>query len=344
MAPHRCIDRALGPIYPLRRNQLKTAVNNTTTAKKAVHFGAGNIGRGFVACFLHNSGFEVVFANVNASYTDLLTAQPSYKVIETNGADLVREIATADVVICSVGPKNLEFIAPLIAKGIDPRENNIPPDRVNDDRARFANSAIDRIVPAQDPDAGLDIKIEKFHEWVVDRMPFRDYPPSIKGHATAAYYGYNRGKSTIYDALKNRYINNEHTIDKDERYTYADTILQRISNPYLKDAVERVGYSPLRKLSRKERFVSPAAKLADYGKDYSTVLNAIKIAFRLQNIKDDQESVELAKILAEGGPGDVVQGGVRPKSRREAVAPNRSSLDWIRRTARSLQPAALAIS
>ncbi|KAG7146938.1 Mannitol-1-phosphate 5-dehydrogenase like protein [Verticillium longisporum] len=87
------------------------------TTKKAVHFGAGNIGRGFVACFLHNSGYEVVFADVADSLIDSINATPSYKVIEvgtegtdentitnyrainskTHEADLIEEIATADL-------------------------------------------------------------------------------------------------------------------------------------------------------------------------------------------------------------------------------------------------------
>ncbi|KAK4208157.1 mannitol dehydrogenase C-terminal domain-containing protein [Rhypophila decipiens] len=368
--------------------------NSNTPSKKAVHFGAGNIGRGFVACFLHISGYEVVFADVNGTIIDLLNANPSYKVIEvgsdgtsesiitnyrainskTHEDELVEEIATADIVTCSVGPNILKFIAPVIAKGIDKRsedleplaviacENainatdslaefikapqNMDPSRAQDigKRARFANSAIDRIVPAQDPDAGLNVKLEKFYEWVVDRTPFKDHkPPSIKGvmwvdnlepfierklytvntgHATAAYHGYNRRKSTVYDALQDRYIQDEvkkalqntadlitqkHGIDEDEQRAYVDKIVRRISNPHLEDAVERVGRAPLRKLSRKERFIGPAAELAEEGKDCSALLDAAEMAFRFQNVEGDEESVELAKIMETHEPEDVVK-------------------------------------
>jgi len=306
--------------------------------KKAVHFGAGNIGRGFVACFLHNSGYEVVFADVVGPLIDTLNSQPSYKVIEvgaegttesvitnyrainsrTNEPELIEEISTADVVTCSVGPNILKFIAPVIAKGIDRRPNdktpiaviacenaigatdtlaehikdarNTPPHRLEDHhlRARYANSAIDRIVPAQDPDAGLDVKLEKFYEWVVDRTPFADHHvPTIEGinwvdnldpfierklytvntgHATAAYHGYNRRKSTVYDALQDQDINREvrkaldhtsnlivakHGICPNQQRDYVGKIMTRIGNPHLEDAVERVGRAPLRKLSRR---------------------------------------------------------------------------------------------
>lgn len=296
----------------------------------------------------------------------------------------MREIATADVVTCSVGPNILKFIAPVIAKGIDQRptdlepmaviacENaigatdtlagfimdpkNTPSDRVADmdTRARFANSAIDRIVPAQDPNAGLDVTLEKFYEWVVDRTPFKGYsPPDIKGihwvdnlqpyierklytvntgHATAAYHGYNRRKSTVYDALQDKDIREEvrkalantaqlitekHGIDEEEQKRYVDKIVRRISNPHLEDAVERVGRAPLRKLSRKERFVGPAAELAEKGEDCSALLDAAEMAFRFQNVEGDEESVELAKIMDEKKPDEVVKEvcGLRPNEK-----------------------------
>ena len=49
---------------------------------KCVHFGAGNIGRGFVGLLMHRSGYEVVFADVAAPLIDALASTPSYTVHE----------------------------------------------------------------------------------------------------------------------------------------------------------------------------------------------------------------------------------------------------------------------
>jgi len=361
---------------------------------KAVHFGAGNIGRGFVAEFLHNSGYEVVFCDVMDSVIDQLNASKSYKVIQVgsegtstttitnyrainsklNEAQVIEEITTADVVTCSVGPNILKFIAPVIAKGVDARPNDATPiaviacenaiaatdtladhikhpnhtpeERLEDhhERARYANSAIDRIVPAQDPDAGLDVKLEKFYEWVVDRSPFHDHtPPPIKGvkwvddlipyierklftvntgHAAAAYHGYYHKKTTVYDALQDPQIVDEvrkalaetstlivgkHGIEEEEQKAYVEKIIKRIGNPHLEDAVERVGRAPLRKLSRKERFIGPAAELAEEGKPFDALLDAAEMAFRFQNVEGDEESEELAKIMADNSAEEVVK-------------------------------------
>lgn len=362
--------------------------------KKAVHFGAGNIGRGFVAEFLHKSGYEVVFCDVMDALIDQLQASKSYKVIQvgaegnsedsitnyrainskTHEADVIKEITTADVVTCSVGPNILKFIAPVIAKGIDGRPNeatplaviacenaigatdtlaehikhekNTPQHRLDDhhERARFANSAIDRIVPAQDPNAGLDVKLERFYEWVVDETPFKDHEhPSINGikwvddlfpyierklftvntgHAAAAYHGYYHKKKTVYDALQDPKILDEvkkaleetstlivgkHGIEALEQKNYVNKIITRIGNPHLEDAVERVGRAPLRKLSTKERFIGPAKELAEEGKPFSALLDAAEMAFRFQNVEGDEESVELAKIMKENSPEQIAE-------------------------------------
>lgn len=365
---------------------------NMAPTKKAVHFGAGNIGRGFVACFLHKSGYEVVFADVVPEVVDKLNNNKSYKVIEvgaegtveevitnyrainsrTHADDLVNEIATADVVTCSVGPNILKFIAQNIAEGIQKRSDDLKPltviacenminattalaDHIKDpkntpesllethnSRVRYANSAIDRIVPAQDPDAGLDVKLEKFYEWVVEQLPFEGQPPPIEGinwvdelepfierklytvntgHATAAYHGYNRKKATVYDALQDKEILEEvkkalantstlivakHKTPQAEQDAYVKKIISRIGNPHLEDAVERVGRAPLRKLGRKERFIGPAAELAEMGEDVQGLLDAAEMTFRFQNVDGDDESKELAEIMASKQADEIV--------------------------------------
>lgn len=363
--------------------------------KKAVHFGAGNIGRGFVAVHLHKSGYEVVFADVMDSVITSLQNTKSYKVIEvgtegnneevvtnyrainskTHEQDVIKEISEADIVTCSVGPNILKFIAPVIAKGIDMRSNdqkpitviacenaigatsqleehikntkNTPEHRLADHskRARYANSAIDRIVPAQDPDQGLDVKLEKFFEWIVEKGPFEDVggAPEINGvkwvsellpyierklytvntgHATAAYYGYYLQKTTVYDALQDPRIMSEvravlaetsemliekHGAHEQEQKEYVEKIIKRISNPHLEDAVERVGRAPLRKLGRNERFIGPAAELAEMNRDFSHLLKAAEMAFRFQNVEEDKESFELAETMEKNEASAVVE-------------------------------------
>ncbi|KAK9599592.1 hypothetical protein V6Z93_003884 [Aspergillus fumigatus] len=52
--------------------------------KKAIQFGGGNIGRGFVAEFLHEAGYEVVFIDVVDKIIDALKSTPSYEVTEVS--------------------------------------------------------------------------------------------------------------------------------------------------------------------------------------------------------------------------------------------------------------------
>ncbi|KAI9934687.1 hypothetical protein MW887_000304 [Aspergillus wentii] len=356
--------------------------------KKAIQFGGGNIGRGFVAEFLHEAGYEVVFIDVMDNVITSLQETPSYQVTEvseegentktitnyravnskTHESDVIKEISDADVVTCAVGPNILKFIAPVIAKGIDARVASKPvaviacenaigatdtlhgfikertdPGRVETlyERAQFANSAIDRIVPTQPPNSGLNVRIEKFYEWVVEKTPFGDvgHPdiPAIHwvdnlapyierklftvntGHATTAYYGYKLGKKTIADSLADQYIRGivhnvldetaslivaKHGIPEEEQKKYVEKIVSRFANHYLEDTVERVGRAPLRKLSRNERFIGPASQLAERGQKFDALLGSIEMALRFQNVPGDDESVDLFKTLSQLSPGD----------------------------------------
>jgi mannitol-1-phosphate 5-dehydrogenase len=108
--------------------------------KKAIQFGAGNIGRGFIGALLANAGYHVVFADVNEQMINALNEQKSYNIhildleksVQTitnvsgcmsNGSEIIDEIATAEIITTAVGPNVLKFIAPTIAQGIEARRN-----------------------------------------------------------------------------------------------------------------------------------------------------------------------------------------------------------------------------
>lgn len=47
---------------------------------KAIHFGAGKIGRGFIGSVLNEAGYEVTFADINQEIIDLINKEKGYAV------------------------------------------------------------------------------------------------------------------------------------------------------------------------------------------------------------------------------------------------------------------------
>lgn len=108
--------------------------------KQAVHFGAGNIGRGFIGEILFENGFEITFVDVNETIIDALNQRHAYEIeiaeegkrhIAVSGVrginnrqhpeEVVAALATADLVTTAIGPNILPFIAGLVAEGIEAR-------------------------------------------------------------------------------------------------------------------------------------------------------------------------------------------------------------------------------
>lgn len=107
--------------------------------KTAVQFGAGNIGRGFIGAVLSQSGYRVVFADVNKEIVDRINADRQYTVhikdvdsedilisgvsaVDSSTDAVVEEIKNAEILTTAVGLRILPFIAPAIAKGIVARK------------------------------------------------------------------------------------------------------------------------------------------------------------------------------------------------------------------------------
>src|SRR5690606_18496350 len=92
-----------------------------------------------------------------------------------------------------------------------------------------------------------------------------------------------------------------HGLDPAELAAYRATILDRFRNPELIDTVQRVGRQPLRKLSRNERFIGPAAAAAERGLPTGALVAAVAAALAFEDPEDEQ-SVELQRRLAEEDP------------------------------------------
>lgn len=109
--------------------------------QKAVQFGAGNIGRGFIGQLYAESGFETVYIDVDADLVSGLNDRRSYplRLVGSRGdetdivvgpvravdgrdvAAVASELATATIAGTSVGVKALPYIAPAVAAGIEAR-------------------------------------------------------------------------------------------------------------------------------------------------------------------------------------------------------------------------------
>ncbi len=354
---------------------------------KAVHFGAGNIGRGFIGLLLRQSNFELTFADVSDVLIDELKRRNSYsveemsdvsKVIEVSGVnalhsakdsdELFQTLLEADLVTTAVGPNVLPIIArtllPVLKKKAETNnkhflnivacENTIGGsdqikaalwDQLSTEEQRFIsatvgfpNSAVDRIVPNQKNDDVLWVKVEPFYEWVIDETEIKGkldiqgahFVSNLEayierklftvntGHASCAYAAYQKGYQTILEAISDesiethvRAVLNEtgalmvkkHGFDADEHAAYIDKTVKRFKNPAIVDEVVRVARSPLRKLSRQDRFIRPLVECIENNLSTDALVKAIHSVLDF-DYAEDAEAMQVQAYKKELSPSE----------------------------------------
>lgn len=182
---------------------------------KAVVYGGGNIGRGFLGQLLYESGFETVFIDINRQMIDELNSERAYpikivcneyqKEIEIKNVRAVHsdnaaeEIADADIMFTAAGVKVLPLIAPVIKDGLNLRnrgldiiicENLIHADTYLKELIQpaeyigFVEASVGRMVPVmtQEMKEGRNTKlwVEPFCELPVDKAGFHNPIPAIQ--------------------------------------------------------------------------------------------------------------------------------------------------------------------
>ena len=349
---------------------------------RAVQFGAGNIGRGFIGAVLEQAGYHVVFADVNELVVNKINEDGKYTVaimdtecteqvitnisaVDSRSPELAKEIAQAQVVTTAVGLGILPRIAGALAAGIAERQAQGITDYLNviacenglrassqlkehvyshlsdeqkayaDEYVAFPDCSVDRIVPPIKSENPIDVVVEKFSEWNVERASIkgelkmegmnladnliayieRKLFTLNTGHAITAYLGKLKGHKTIADSIADEQIYTvvkaamqesgeglvaKYGFDHDAHFAYIDKIIGRFKNPHLQDDVTRVGREPLRKLSANDRLIKPTMTAREYGFATPNLVLGIGAALHYDNAEDPQ-SVELQQAIAEVG-------------------------------------------
>ena len=350
--------------------------------KKAIQFGAGNIGRGFIGAVLSEAGYHVVFADVNELVVNKINEDGKYTVaimdtecteqvitnisaVDSRSPELAKEIAQAQVVTTAVGLGILPRIAGALAAGIAERQAQCITDYLNviacenglrassqlkdhvyshlsdeqkayaDEYVAFPDCSVDRIGPPIKSENPIDVVVEKFYEWNVERASIkgelkmegmnladnliayieRKLFTLNTGHAITAYLGNLKGLKTIADSIADEEIYTivkaamqesgeglvaKYGFDHDAHFAYIDKIIGRFRNPHLQDDVTRVGREPLRKLSANDRLIKPTMTAIEHGFSTPNLVRGIGAALHYNNPEDPQ-SVQLQQAIAEVG-------------------------------------------
>ena len=351
------------------------------TGPIAVHFGAGNIGRGFIGALLQDAGYQVVFGDVNQELIDSMRSKGSYVLTElgekpvskiydsyivlnsiTESEELTNWIAKADIVTASVGANVLTRIAPSIEAGLAIRNQDeklvvmacenalgaseiirsaMSDQQLANKKAIFCNTAVDRIVPLQLEHSEPDVAVEPFSEWIIDSAPLagrvlslpgatfvEDLDPFIErklytvntAHLSIALIGQSLGHESVVQAMADPEVMqrtnaalaetsaaliHKHGFDPAAHKFYVQKTLDRLANPAIDDEIVRVGRDPIRKLSRYERLIGPAAYHAEHIETPHGLLDVIDAALSFRS-PGDAEAARLQLLLATLKPQEFV--------------------------------------
>lgn len=286
---------------------------------KAIHIGAGKIGRGFIGAQIVKSNYELTFADVNTELVSALNAQKSYTLhimerdgwreeisniyaVEIGSEEFFERFTEADIVTTAVSMAVLPKIATTIAT--------------------FDNA--------------LDVGVERYCEWSIDKRQIVGKQPAIAcanftdnleatierklytvntAHCATAYLGAIKGYKFIHQAVTDPTIRPiieqivaessaalcaKFGFDTHSQQLYAQSVLRRFENPYLGDTVARVARDPKRKLSPALYFAYPVALALKYSLSTEALATAVAAAMRYR-CDDDTESQQLSAMITRYG-------------------------------------------
>ena len=200
----------------------------------------------------------------------------------------------------------------------------------------FADCAVDRIVPKASFENPLDVAVEQYTEWDVEKGGWKGQRPEIEGlgwvddldaylerklftlnsgHAICAYLGALRGHKTIVESIADPAIGplvhqamwesgegliQKFGFDPEAHHAYIERIFARFQNPFLEDETARVAREPIRKLAPTDRLMKPLMTAYGYGLPVDHLIFGAAAALHF-NCPEDEQSVELQQAIQDGG-------------------------------------------
>lgn len=351
-----------------------------------VIFGAGAVGRGYIARLLVASGLTPVFIEADLRLARRLEKAGRYVVHVTGagkkechvsgyqvltpeqGGEISQALTDCLFAATAVGGQNLENVARIICLGFSgASQQRVEPLNIllcenwpdaekllasalrkagcDKDNFSCVRCSVERMVRAGENK--LDLIAEDGQPFYVDSLAWKgqqgDVVCGIKGlsftdnieaiyarklftsnagGAALAYFGFLSDCHFLYEALEIPEIRENLTdllnvakqcliesfgLDRAGLERHIDELLsRRFPNRDLADTVQRVARNPIRKLGSQERLAGLAHLLKKHALSTEPVSRVIGSALHYR-VKADAESLELGRIVAQKGPGAILE-------------------------------------
>ncbi|MBN1555858.1 MAG: mannitol-1-phosphate 5-dehydrogenase [Phycisphaerae bacterium] len=195
-------------------------------------------------------------------------------------------------------------------------------------RVGLVETSIGKMVPIMPAEVTrndpLVVWAEAYNQIIADRAGFLGIPPDVPGlvlkdnfaayvdrklfihnlgHAAAAYFGYLRGKVSIWQCVEDEEIHSQaravmwasaaaliskypSEFNEADQTEHVDDLLRRFANQALNDSVFRVGRDLYRKLAPEDRCIGALRLVASRGGDTEPIVKTIAAALRFQAVDE----------------------------------------------------------
>ncbi|MEK7157526.1 MAG: mannitol-1-phosphate 5-dehydrogenase [Patescibacteria group bacterium] len=240
------------------------------------------------------------------------------------------------VVACENVNDNTEYLRTLLSKCLSEEDMEKVNNSISFPKC-VVDRIVPNTLPSGANQDALSVAVEEYFQLVVDETALKAPMPKIDGvefssdlsaileqklftlnmaHAIVGYYGYLRKYSFIHEAIadenvfqllagalkevESTIIMRHSSINRKCQQLYAEKVISRFQNPYLKDEIVRVARQSKRKLGREDRLIKPALMTLEQGQTPVYLSTGITAALFYDYKGDSQACEIMLDIRAKG--------------------------------------------